>query len=214
MLTLKDFTKLDIPKQDNYEKALELGLDVFSRKDPAWTANQAGASLSGQNLLLPHLNMNIQLDLKTKKFSIQGTGEEAPIWLSILSLHYLNSARGEKPRGRLKHFREFKDGTFYEAAFNRRTKEILIAVFGKDPSPMIGAGLTLGGKALDNGDAAIELQYFPFLPITCVIWKGDDEFPPEASVLFDETAGLYFSAEDMAVAAQMAVLELMRHSPK
>jgi hypothetical protein len=214
MLTVKDFNKLDLPKQDNYEKALEIGLDIFSRKDPAWIANKAGATFSGQNLAVPHLNMLVQLDLETKKFSIQETGAEAPIWLSILCLHYLNSATGEKPRGQLKHFREFKDGAFYEPAFNRRTKEILIAVFGRDPSPMIEAGLALGGKVLDNGDAAIELPYFPFLPITCVVWKGDDEFPPEASVLFDETAGFYFSAEDMAVAAQMAVLELMRRSKR
>ena len=214
MLTVKDFNKLDLPKQDNYEKALEIGLDIFSRKDPAWIAIHAGAKISGQNVLVPHLNTLVQLDLETKKFSIQETGAEAPIWLSILCLHYLNSATGEKPRGRLKHFREFKDGAFYEPAFNRRTKEILIAVFGRDPSPMIEAGLTLGGKVLDNGDAAIELPYFPFLPITCVVWKGDDEFPPEASVLFDETAGFYFSAEDMAVSAQMAVLELMRRSKR
>ena len=214
MLTVTDFNKLDLPKQDNYEKALEIGLDIFSRKDPAWIANKAGTTISGHNLAVPHLNMLVQLDLETKKFSIQETGAEAPIWLSILCLHYLNSATGEKPRGRLKHFREFKDGAFYEPAFNRRTKEILIAVFGRDPSPMIEAGLTLGGKVLDNGDAAIELPYFPFLPITCVVWKGDDEFPPEASVLFDETAGFYFSAEDMAVSAQMAVLELMRRSKR
>jgi hypothetical protein len=44
------------------------------------------------------------------------------------------------------------------------------------------------------------------------LWKGDDEFPPEASVLFDETADLFFSAEDMAVAGQMAVLELLKAS--
>jgi hypothetical protein len=212
MLTVKDFNKLDLPKQDNYERALEIGLDIFSRKDPAWIASKAGASISGQSVVVPHLNMRIQLEIETGKFSIQETGQEAPIWLAILCLHYLNSAVGEKPRGLLKHFREFKDGAFYEAAFNRRTKEILIAVFGSNPAPMIEAGLALGGKALENGDAAVELPYFPFLPITCVLWKGDDEFPPEASVLFDETAGFYFSAEDMAVAAQMAVLELMRRS--
>ncbi len=42
------------------------------------------------------------------------------------------------------------------------------------------------------------------------MWKGDEEFPPEASVLFDETADIFFSAEDMAVAGQMAVLELLK----
>lgn len=214
MLTVKDLNKLDIPKQDNYEKALEIGLGIFSRKDPEWIAGKAGASIDGGNLFLPYLNMRIRMDLETSKFFIQETGEEAPIWLSILCLHYMNSAAGEKPRGRLKHFREFKDGSFYETAFNRRTKDILIEVYGGNPSAMIEAGLKLGGKVLNSGDAAVELPYFPFLPITCVVWKGDDEFPPEASVLFDETAGLYFSAEDMAVAAQMAVIELIRSSKK
>ncbi len=212
MLTVKDVNKLDLPKQDNYERALAIGLEIFSRKDPKWIAEKAGASISDGNLVIPHLNMNILLDLKIQNFTIQETGQEAPIWLSILCLHYLNSAEGSKPTGKLKHFREFKDGVFYEPAFNRRTKEILIAVFGQDPSPMVEAGQTLNGKPLDSGDAAIELPYFPFVPITCVVWKGDDEFPPEASVLFDETAEIYFSAEDMAVAAQMAVLELMRRA--
>jgi hypothetical protein len=62
------------------------------------------------------------------------------------------------------------------------------------------------------GDAAVELSYFPFVPITCILWKGDEEFPAEAAVLFDETAELFFSAEDMAVAGQMAVLELVKAS--
>ncbi|MGC8657988.1 MAG: DUF3786 domain-containing protein [Desulfomonilaceae bacterium] len=212
MLTFKDMNKMDLPKQDNYERALAIGLEKFSRKEPSWIAEKAGASISDGKLIVPHLNTNLILDLETKAFSLQETDKEAPIWLSILCLHYLNSAEGTKPTGKLKHFREFKDGAFYEPAFNRRTKEILIAVFGQDPSPMISAGKTLNGKVLETGDAAVELSYFPYLPITCVVWKGDDEFPAEASVLFDETADIFFSAEDMAVAAQMSVLELMKRS--
>lgn len=215
MLTVKDNNKLDLPKQDNYERALAIGLDIFSRKDPKWIAKKSGSLISrGGAIVVPHLNMHVLLDLETKKFTIQETGEEAPIWLSILCVHYLNSSEGRKPTGKLKHFREFKEGVFYEPAFNRRTKEILIAVFGKNPSLMVEVGKELNGKVLDSGDAAIELSYFPFMPITCVVWKGDEEFPPEATVLFDETAELYFSAEDMAVAAQMAVLELMRRSKR
>ena len=196
MLTVKDVNRLDLPKQDNYERALAIGLEKFSRKDPGWIAERAGGAIRDGNLVTPHLNMNILLNLGSRKFTISETGEEAPIWLSILCLHYLNSAEGVKPTGKLKHFREFKDGAFYEPAFNRRTKEILIAVFGKEPSPMIEAGQTLNGKRLDSGDATVSFRISLFVPITCMVWKGDDEFPPEASVLFDETAGLYFSAEE------------------
>ena len=77
---------------------------------------------------------------------------------------------------------------------------------------MLDAAKKLNGKILDTGDAAVELSYFPCVPITCIVWKGDEEFPAEASVLFDETADLFFSAEDMAVAGQMAVVELLKAS--
>jgi Domain of unknown function (DUF3786) len=210
MLNIKDLSRPELPKQDNYEQALKIGLEIFGRKDPGRVAQKAGALFEGRSVIVPHLDREIVLNADTQSLSIKETGEEAPIWLAILTLHYLNNADGRQPTGRLKHFREFKDGHFYEPAFNRRTKEILVQVFGKDPAPMIAAAGKLKGKVLETGDAAAELPYFPCLPITCILWKGDDEFPPEATVLFDETADLFFSAEDMAVAGQMAVLELLK----
>jgi len=212
MITIKDLSQPELPKQDNYEQALRIGLETFGRKDPGRVAQKAGADLVGRTLIIPHLDREIVLDADSHHFSIRQTGEEAAIWLAILTLHYLNNADGRRPSGRLKHFREFKDGHFYEPAFNRRTKDILITVFGKDPAAMVRAGERLKGKILQTGDAAVELMYFPYLPISCILWQGDDEFPPEASVLFDETADFFFSAEDMAVAGQMAVLEMLKAS--
>lgn len=210
MLNIKDLSRPDLPKQDNYEQALKLGLEAFERKDPARIAAKAGARIEDGVVILPHLDREIALRVTDGTFTLRTTGEESPIWLSILALHYLNNAGGIVPSGNLKHFREFKEGTFYEPAFNRRTKDILIKVFGQSSGAMIAAGEKLGGTALDTGDASVRLPYFPYLPITCIVWEGDEEFPPEASVLFDETADLYFSAEDMAVAGQMAVLELLK----
>ena len=210
MLNIKDMFSPELPKQDNYEQALKIGLEIFSRKDPGRIAQKAGAHFEGRSVIVSHLDKQILLNVDTHRFSIKETDEEAPIWLAILTLHYLNNADGRQPTGRLKHFREFKDGHFYEPAFNRRTKEILIQVFGKDPAPMIAAAEKLNGKIVQTGDAAVELPYFPCLPVTCIVWKGDEEFPPEATVLFDETADQFFSAEDMAVAGQMAVLELLK----
>lgn len=210
MLNIKDLSRPELPTQDNYEEALKLGLAVFARKDPGRLAANAGAMLSNRSVALPHLDREIVLDIDSRQFSVQPSGEQAPIWLAILAIHYINNAQGAQPTGKLKHFREFKDGTFYEPAFNRRTKEILITVFGQDPTPMKAAAEKLRGKLVDSGDVAVELPYFPYLPITCIVWRGDEEFPPEATVLFDETAHIFFSAEDMAVAGQMAVLELLK----
>lgn len=212
MLNIKDLSHPELPKQDNYEQALKMGLEIFDRKDPGRIAEKAGAKFVGRSVIVPHLDREIALNVDTHRFSIKKTDEEAPIWMAILILHYLNNAEGRQPTGRLKHFREFKDGHFYEPAFNRRTKEILVSVFGNNPEGMVNGAKKLNGKILQTGDAAVELSYFPCLPITCIMWKGDEDFPPEASVLFDETADLFFSAEDMAVAGQMAVLELLKAS--
>lgn len=210
MLNIKDLSRPELPKQDNYEQALKIGLDYFSRKDPGRVAELAGARFEDRSVILPHLNREIVLNVDSQQLSFADSGEEVPIWLAILALHYLNNAPGRHPTGTLKHFREFKEGHFYEPAFNRRTKEILISVFGNNPEGMIPIAEKLGGRILDTGDAAVELPYFPHLPITCIVWGGDEEFSAEASVLFDETADLFFSAEDMAVAGQMAVLEMLR----
>lgn len=210
MLNIKDLSRPELPKQDNYEQALRIGLEIFQRKDPGRLAVKAGARYQDRRIIVPHLDRELVLNVESQQFHVKETGEEAPIWLAILTLHYLNNADGRQPTGKLKHFREFKDGHFYEPAFNRRTKEILVSVFGQDPAGMIAAGERLKAEILDTGDAALKLVYFPYLPITCILWKGDEEFPPEASVLFDESADLYFSAEDMAVAGQMAVLELLK----
>jgi hypothetical protein len=210
MLNIKDISQPDLPKQDNYEQALKLGLEVFGRRDPGRVAQKAGAQLEGRMVVVPHLDRELVLNIDTHHFFLRETGQDIPIWLAILTIHYLNNADGTQPAARLKHFREFKDGHFYEPAFNRRTKDVLVSVFGTDPSPMIRAAQKLNGRVLESGDAGVELPYFPYVPITCIVWKGDEEFPPEASVLFDETAGLFLSAEDMAVAGQMAVLELLK----
>lgn len=212
MLNIKDLSQPDALNRENYEHALRLGIDAFQRKDPVRIAISAGCRCEEGAAIVPHLNVEIVLDFNTLRFTVGRAGPEAPIWLAILTVHYLNSAVGSPPTGRLKHFREFKEGQFYEPAFNVKSKDVLKTAFGDDPAAMLRAGLKLGGRQVEGGDAAVELPYFPCLPITCILWAGDEEFPPEAAVLFDETAELYLCAEDLAVAGQMAVLELLKAS--
>lgn len=212
MLNIKDLSEPDLPHKDNYQHALKIGLEAFLRKDPGRIAEKAAATFRDRCIILPHLDRSVILNVDSQQFSVRDAdGEtEASTWLAILAIHYLNNAGGLAPTGKLKHFREFKEGSFYEPAFNSKTKEVLIQVFGDDPAPMAAAAQKLNGVVLADGDASVRLPYFPCLPITCIVWKGDEDFPPEASVLFDETADLFFSAEDMAVAGQMAVLELVK----
>jgi hypothetical protein len=50
------------------------------------------------------------------------------------------------------------------------------------------------GQALDMADTSYRLLPFPRVPLYYLLWKGDDEFDPEISVLFDRSIEDYFSA--------------------
>ncbi len=42
-----------------------------------------------------------------------------------------------------------------------------------------------------------------------ILWEGDDEFPPEANIIFNDTIGEVLSPEDVAWMAGMLVYRLI-----
>ena len=55
------------------------------------------------------------------------------------------------------------------------------------------------GEVVKGGDIAIELETFPEVFIRIVIWRGEDEIPPEATILFDRSLTDVLTTEDIAV---------------
>lgn len=45
----------------------------------------------------------------------------------------------------------------------------------------------LHGTVLDMADVAYRFIMTPRIPVAVLYWKGDDEFPPEAKILYDRT---------------------------
>ncbi len=85
----------------------------------------------------------------------------------------------------------------------------MLSTFGHDLPLYVKVAATLGGEPLDLGDAAARFMAFPRVPITHVLWGGDEEFTPEATILFDETIPRYFPTEDIAALAGASVYRLM-----
>jgi len=99
--------------------------------------------------------------------------------------------------GKLVKFKVFPGGYAYEVAFQKRAVEPIAKLFGRSPPELIKAAEQLGGKQLGHGDCSVELEAFPGLPLTIILWV-DEELPPTANVLFDESAGKYLNVEDLA----------------
>jgi len=54
---------------------------------------------------------------------------------------------------------------------------------------------------VQQADAAITIQAFEGVPVLIEVWAGDDEFGPEANLLFDRSIRKIFCTEDIAVLA-------------
>jgi hypothetical protein len=66
-----------------------------------------------------------------------------------------------------------------------------------------------GARPLNEGDVSVEVQALPMVPVALILWKGDDEFPPEGTILFDRSVSGILSAEDIAWLAGMIIYPLM-----
>lgn len=134
---------------------------------------------------------------------------EIPLPEKILICHYLLNASSEPASGELITFRQVTDGHFYFDAFQRRARDPFLATFGSNPDVFRTCGEILGGKPVGTGDVGMAFEVFPRIDIQLILWQGDDEFPPEANILFDSSIGQRLPAEDIAVAAGMLVYRLM-----
>ena len=65
-----------------------------------------------------------------------------------------------------------------------------------------GEVTTLGRGGTDT--TAVALAALPRVPIAFVLWCGDDEFTPSASVVFDASIEGYLDAEAATVLAELA----------
>jgi hypothetical protein len=127
---------------------------------------------------------------------------------TILVLHYLLQATGAPLRGDWIAFRQLPGGEVYLEPFRKRTVDLLVRCFGRDPQRLLTAARALGGEEL--GGYRVAVRPLPRVPLVLTLWPGDEEVPTGANVLYDASAPLYLPTEDLVVLATNTILELNR----
>jgi len=131
------------------------------------------------------------------------SGEVCPDFLRILLLDYLRHGDGSPPTEKWIGYQELPDGAFYRQAFQGYSGDRLVRELGGDIEAFRRAAASVGGEPVEMGDAGYVFRALPNVPLAIVWWAGDDEFPANATVLFDEVAGRYLPADGLALLGSM-----------
>lgn len=212
--------RLTLPGQWNYEsaygQAYQLAGEQLARIDDIeQQCRQSGAQyqIEGDNqaIIIQYLHQSYLISLPDVKISLVDGAAEVPIRDRILILHYFNSAKGTPLANSLITLRELPEGGGYFSTFSNRTSQPLLNHFGKDPNLLVEAGEKLGGHKADYGDAAVTINAFSYVPITIILWQGDDELAPQISVLFDTSISDYLHTEDIVVLCETITWKMIRY---
>jgi hypothetical protein len=207
-----------MPRIDDYRQALKLASGQLTDKDPELLAGFSGAETGRDKdgrttLTLSALNRKVRITWAEFTFAAEKPEQEIPIQEQILYLHYLCgawSSKGVNATGEWISFQEIPDGRFYMDAFQRRAKNPMVTTFGEKPDLLVKVATELyGAVPFNQGDASVVVRALPLVHLALILWKGDEEFPPEGNVLFDRSIIKIFSAEDIAWLSGMVVYPMI-----
>ncbi len=210
----EDVSPLKPGKQNNYEIAYNEAATILAESDIDEIAKKSGSQKVENNgtvcIVLSFLDDTIVISYPDISISYHEKDDDVPLWLKILTLHYLIHAKGIPPSGDQITFKQLEGGLGYYPAFQRRTTIPLLDVFDGNIEELMKCGSLVGGGEASYGDNALTFQAFPMVAVTFVFWKGDDEFQPEGNVIFDSTISDYFTTEDIAVLCNMIAVMIIK----
>jgi len=151
------------------------------------------------------LNKTYTVDLAKRQILLVDTTAPAGFGEQLCILVYLISAKDLPLAEKLAPAESLPDGQFFFRGPHKLPTEQLEAVFGQKPELLHKAVDELGATACKFGDAAIQLNVLPRLPLTIVIWGADQEFDARASILFDQTAAQHMLLDALQMAVTLAV---------
>ncbi len=197
--------------EESFGLAFELASKRLAAMDLNELCKKTGAiPIDDKRVMLNYLNRHYLIDIINSHISPKDEEEgEIPFKDKILILHYLTQAKGTPFTNRLITYAQIQGGRFYCPVFQKRTVEPILRCFGKDPEKLLEISRVFNGSKAPYGDASVKLDPFPMVRFFIILWRGDDEIPPNGNILFDKNITDYLSAEDIAVLSETIIWKLI-----
>jgi len=209
---------VELVRQKTYRKTFEIACTQLAESDLPDRLMRAGVRFrveSGAYLIdVAVFDETIQLAIPGFSFA-SDKGSSTTLTTKIVLLHYLIHASGNAVLGVDPiPYEDIPGCRTYSPVFERRVSKPLLSAFGYARDAFLDAGIALGGKAEEYGDASFTVLALPRVPITFILWEGDQDFPPSMKILFDRSIHSYLPLEDIVVVSKMAATRLLKQARK
>mgnify|MGYP006287777995 CR=1 FL=1 len=190
-------SKLDLPKQNNYEIAYKRAAEMLRSSDFGEIKRRCGVDTKEGYILVEYFGADYRIRLPKVEFE----SEKLSMAEKILILHYLTTTGTYEPEGVYLAFKGLPGAAFYNPTYRKRGPNIIRDVFGNNPERLEKVLEEPCVKKGDTGDVSLRIQVFPKIEALVIMYRGDDEFPPECQILYNDEIINLLPLEDVAVLA-------------
>ena len=161
-----------------------------------WDGNAFAVTLLGRKFVITHPDYSI---------TAADGGAVPPLPTQTFLLRYLLEGKDVAWSGEWKIFREMPWGEMYITPYTGRVLTRAAFTFGFRTAAMAAAAEKMGALPVKHGDVGFEFALVGDYKMRILVWEGDDEFPPNAQVLYSDNFADGFAAEDRVVAGDILI---------
>ena len=132
-------------------------------------------------------------------------GKVPPLPTQTFLMRYLLVSRDVAWNMEWKTFREMPWGEMYIKPYTGRVLTRAAFTFGTRVAAFRAACEKMGAEPVKHGDAGYRFAFVGGYQMQILVWEGDDEFPPNAQILYSDNFADGFAAEDRVVAGDILI---------
>lgn len=197
-----------------YQPAIKQAKERLARTNPEDIIYKTGIKFRKEEsqFVIPAFNQQYYIEYPTGKIDDSEADFPVTTGLKIILLHFLLSGNNWSLSNKSISFRELPDGTPYADAFHREAIKPLVNNFCQQPQKLKTAAQKLGADFIDRSDLGFTINALTTVPITYLIWLGDNELDGGANVIFDSSIITKLHTEDIAFLGQYTTKLLLKFS--
>ena len=178
---------------------------LFRQLDPQEAMARTGVKWDGKEFYVNLLGRDYAISHPVYALRTLDGEKLPPLSVQTFLLRYLLESKAVSWNGEWKTFREMPWGEMYIKPYTGRVLTRAAFTCGTRVAAFRAACEKLGAEAVKHGDAGYQFCLVGNYHMQILVWEGDEEFPPNAQVLYSDNFAEGFAAEDRVVAGDILI---------